>query len=171
MSEALKKAYASMNGDVVYAVRLLHSGLTGGARAFIDAPRDQVATLENGEQITFEATGMRLSLPPNARGGNQNISFALSNVSLEAYKEIKRVKDKDRDEARAGQKAERIWLELRAYLIGDWAAPKAYTRVLVKNTKVDLRTVTIQASYLEMANVEWPLRRFYIADYPGVKYA
>ena len=170
MSEALKQAYASLSDDPIYAIRLVHAGLTNKSRAFIGMHEDLETTLEDGSPVTYQSTGMELSLPEKSGMGKQDISFALSNVSLEAAREIDWVKSYNRQEVREGREPEKIYLELRIFVASDLSVPKALVRMIVQDTVVDLRKVSLRASFLELANTEWPKRRYYPEFFPGTKY-
>lgn len=172
VSELLKQAYASAADTPLYTLRLLHSGLTGGARAFVQGQFDITANLENGSPVTFEAAGMTLSLPQKGVDGRQDLNFELENVSRVAYQEIKRVIAANRSALDAGNAPERILLEYREYLQSDLTAPDGpLYKMVVLNTHVDIFKMTLQASFLPMADIAWPTRRYYAESYPGVKYA
>ena len=172
MSIALQQAYASATEQPVYTIRLVHSGLTGGARSFVQGKYDVVATLETAAVVTFQKTGMAINLPQKGVNGRQDISFQLSNVSREAWNEIKAVIAANRTEIIAGNEPEKIILEFRQFLESDLSAPSGPVyKMIVMNSRVDLMAVSITASFMPIADISWPKLRYYADTYPGVRYA
>jgi hypothetical protein len=172
MSTALQLAYASAAGQPVYTFRLIHSGLTNGSRAFVQGKYDLTATLENGETITFEKAGLDLNLPQKGVNGRQDISFQLSNVSRQAWAEIKAVIDYNRAQITAGQQPESIQLEFRSFLESNLATPSGPVyKMVVISSNIDIFKINITASFSPLADISWPKQRYYAENYPGVRYA
>lgn len=171
-SELLKQAYASGADTPIHTLRLIHSGLTGGVRAFVQGQFDVTATLEDASNETFEAAGLTLSLPKKGVDGRQDLNFQLENVSRQAWQEIKQVIATNRTAIAQGNPLERIQLEYRQFLQSNLAAPDGpVIKMVVLNTNVDIFTMTLQASFLPMADISFPIRRYYAESFPGVKYA
>jgi hypothetical protein len=172
MSVALQQAYASAEQTPVYTIRLLHTGLTAGARSFVQGKYDLTATLETAAVVTFQKTGMAINLPQKGVNGRQDISFQLSNVSREAWNEIKAVIASNRAQVIAGNEPEKIILEFRQFLESDLSAPSGPVyKMIVMNSSVDLMTLSITASFMPIADMSWPKFRYYAETYPGVRYA
>jgi hypothetical protein len=172
MSTALQQAYASAAELPVNTIRLVHSGLTGGVRSFVQGKYDLIATLETAAEVTFQKTGMAINLPQKGVNGRQDISFQLSNVSREAWNEIKAVISANRANTIAGSPVEQIMLEFRQFLESDLSAPSGPVyKMVVMNSSVDLMTVSITASFMPIADMSWPKLRYYAETYPGVRYA
>ena len=172
MSTALQQAYASAAETPVYTVRLLHTGLTGGARAFVQGKYDLSATLETSQVVTFQKTGMAISLPQKGVNGRQDISFLLSNVSREAWAEIKSVIETNRANVIAGNPVETIKLEFRQFLESDLSAPAGPVyKMIVMSSVVNFMQLNITASFMPLADISFPKLRYYSDKYPGVRYA
>tara|TARA_Y100000780_G_scaffold232566_1_gene266564 strand:- start:3429 stop:3953 length:525 start_codon:yes stop_codon:yes gene_type:complete len=171
-SELLKQAYASAADTPIHTLRILHSGLTGGSRAFVQGQYDVTATLEDASSETFEAAGLTLSLPKKGVDGRQDLNFELENVSRQAWQEIKQVIAANRALLASNTVPEKIRLEYRQFLQSDLSAPDGpVIKMVVLNTNVDIFKMTLQASFLPMADISWPIRRYYAETFPGVKHA
>src|SRR5690625_3932831 len=70
---------------------------------------NHTVTLETGEVVTFEASGLDVSLPERSDRGQQNLAFAIENVTGQAQDAIDRALD-------AGGQIEVIY---RLYLASD----------------------------------------------------
>jgi hypothetical protein len=172
MSAALQQAYASAAATPLNTISLLHTGLTGGNRAFVQGKYDLTATIETSASVTFERSGLGISLPNKGVNGRQDITFQLSNVSRDAWGEIKSIIAQNRSDILAGNPVEKITLEFRQFLESDLTAPSgAVYKMIVVSSSVNLMTLTVTASFMPIADVSWPRNRYYATDYPGVRYA
>lgn len=172
MSEALQNAYASSSETPVDTIRLVHAALTGGERCFVKGVKPITATLETSEVKIFQASGLALTLPKKGDNGSQDLDFELNNVSREAWKEIYSVVNYNRDRLRANLAKEHVQLEYRRFLPSDLTQPQGGVyRMVVTNTGTDPFRAQIRASFLPLADKAWPIRRYYPAIFPGVRYA
>ena len=172
MSVALQQAYASASETPLNTIRLIHSGLTGGVRAFVQGKYDLTATIETAASVTFNKAGLAINLPKKSVDGRQDISFQLSNVSREAWQELKAVIAQNRADLIAGNPIEKITLEFRQFLESNLSQPAGPVyKMVIMNSSVDLMTLSVTASFMPMADMSWPKLRYYADNYPGVRYA
>lgn len=172
MSSALQNAYASSSETPIDTIRLVHSGLTGGERCFVKGVKPLTATLETAVTKTFQAAGLALSLPQKGDNGAQDLDFELNNVSRAAWAEIRAVVDYNRTRLRSNLMPEFVKLEYRRFLPSDLTQPQGGVyRMVVINTGTDPVKAQLRASFLPLADKAWPLRRYYPALFPGVRYA
>lgn len=166
MSEALEQAYASATQTPVLTVRLVSPGLTDGAIAFAQSYRDLTATLEDGvTEVLFEASGAAIDWPKAGVEGAEDINIKLDNVSQRARREIKAAKDYYR------ATGESVRVELRQYLPSDLTAPVGgIYKALVTDTTVDRNVASIKGAFHLMIDMAYPKRRYYAANYLGLKY-
>lgn len=122
---------------------------------------DQTLTLETGETITFEATGMDVQLPKRDNSGNQSLQFTIENVTGVAQRLIE-------DSVEAG---ENIKIVYRSYLSSDLTAPAEAPIVLdVEGAQFNGGSVDVRCIFQSPINTAWPKQR-YTADFaPGLKY-
>lgn len=162
---ALNQAYASNKGTPLHTIEFLHSGITGGALRLVQAYSDISATLEDASTVTFTATALGISLPSRGTDGRQDLRIQIDNVSLIAYTEIKAAKTATRTTA------EKIICKYRPFLESDLSAPAGATVVLtVTETVISRNSVNITATYTPIPEISWPIRRYFPAQFPGVKY-
>lgn len=172
MSESLKRAYASAEDVPVNTIRLINPNFSGGEHLFVQGKQDFYATLETGESKVFKPMGLAIQLPKKGISGQQDLTFQMSNVSREAWQELKRVITSNKAAINAGQEPSVIALEYRAYLETDAAAPHGgVLEMTVNSTACDLQTATLKASFLPMADISFPRLRYYSSIFPGVRYA
>jgi hypothetical protein len=172
VSAALQMAYASVSETPLYTIRILHTGLSGGVLNLVQSKYDLTATLEDSTEVTFSKAGLDLSLLQKGVNGQQDLSVAMSNVSRQAWVELKNIIQLNRSNILAGVVVEKIRVELRAYLESDLTEPKGgVAKLVVNDSSVDLMSVKLRASYMQLADMTWPKNRYYADTFPGVKYA
>lgn len=160
-SAVLKRLYASGGDEVLlYLLELSCPAWTDTiriARGF-DNP---TVTTEDMRTVTFTGAGIELALPKKDASGNQNVRFAIDNVTGEAQKMIE-------DAISAGQ---RITLTLRTYISTDLAAPADFPFVAtVKSAQFDRSRVQVDAGFFDLINTAWPRLLYTTVFAPGLKY-
>lgn len=122
---------------------------------------DQVLTLENGDEVTFEASGIQIALPKRDTSGQQNLTFAIEGVSGIAQQRIDAALE-------AGGP---VTITYRTYLSSDPSAPAepALVMTLVAGT-FEGSTVQLQAAYYDLLSYAWPRERYSAEFSPGIKY-
>lgn len=122
---------------------------------------DQTVTLETGEQRTFVASALSVSLPPRNASGQQNLNFAVQNVTGEAQQFVDAALE-------AGVPIRVIF---RIYTLGDLSAPQEPPLKLVAKTpKFQSGTLQVTASYADIIGRAWPRRRYTATFAPGLRY-
>lgn len=164
MSE-LDKAWNSATASPLHTLEFLHSGLTGGALRLVQGYYDIEATLEDASTVTFTAAGFAISLPARSTDGRQDLQIQLDNVSKEVYDEVKAVKVATRTTE------EKIICKYRPFLEADLSAPAGSTYILtVTQSTINRRSATLTAKYTPVPDIQWPYRRYFTNNFPGLKY-
>lgn len=163
MSKALEIVYASAPADEVpiLTLEILHPAFAGGAIRTCNGFEDQACTLETGDTMTFEASGLDVSLPKRNATGRQELNFAIENVSGRAERAI-------RDALEAGGQIDVIY---RTFLASDLSAPaEPPLKMALVSPSFEGATTQVTASYMDMINYAWPRERYTISFAPGLKY-
>ncbi|HSH47600.1 MAG TPA: DUF1833 family protein, partial [Halomonas sp.] len=118
--------------------------------------------LEDGTtQATFIASGLDVSLPARDDSGQQNLAFAIENVTGQAQDAIDRALE-------AGGQIEVIY---RSYLASDLSEPtEPPLRMVLVGAEFQGSTVQVTASYMDIINQSWPRVRYNTTDHPGLAY-
>ena len=161
MSEVLQRIYASapVNDIPIHTLELKAAGLW--ELRICDGFDDQVAGIENGDMVTFKASGMGVSLPQRGVKGRQDLQFQIDNVSGEALALIDQAID-------AGVKIDVIY---RVYVSSDLSEP-AEPAVTMKAADVQAtsQSINVVASFNDLVNKAWPNKRYTPSIAPGLKY-
>lgn len=122
---------------------------------------DQVLTLETGQVVTFQASGLDATLPKKDNQGTQVLGVAIDNVRGEAQRRL--------DAAKAV--SAKVFMTYRLYLESDPSAPAERPMTLeVLSFSAQGPTVELQGGYFNMVGSAWPRFR-YTSDFaPGIKY-
>ena len=122
---------------------------------------NHTVTLETGEEVTFEASGLDVSLPARNASGQQNLVFAVENVTGIAQRGIEDAL------AEGGE----ISVIFRSFLASDLSTPaEPPLRMVLVGADFEGSTVQVTASYHDIINQAWPRER-YTADFaPGLRY-
>ena len=158
----LDTVYASAPDDVV-----LIPTIELNAPSFAEPIRnctgfeDQTVGLDGGGEATFLASGLDVALPAKDESGQQNLIFAIENVTGEAQQAIDA----------ALENGDVVELIYRLYLSTDLTQPaEPPRRMVVIDASFSQSAVQVTASYNDIINRAWPRRR-YTADFaPGLKY-
>lgn len=109
----------------------------------------------------FIASGLDVSLPKRDASGQQNLTFAIENVTGEAQRLV--------DDALDGGHTLRA--VYREYLASDLSAPAAEPlRMVVVGAKMQGSTLQVTASYQDIIGRAWPRERYNSTDHPGLRY-
>ena len=124
---------------------------------------DQAATLETGEVVTFKASALDVSLPARDATGQQNLQFAIENVTGQAQNAILAVIDSDDPEP--------VTVIYRMYLSSDLSEPaEPPLRMVLVAPEFKGATMQVVCSYLDIINMAWPRDRYTTDFAPGLKY-
>jgi hypothetical protein len=166
MSEALETAYASNEATPLVTVEFAHSAFDGGYIRLVQSFYDLTATTENSETVTFNKSGINLSLPEKTTDGRQDLRIEIDNVSNAVWTEIKKAVTANRTTQ------EKINCTFRNYLEADLSAPAGPVyKFVVSSTSINITTATIIASYTPIPDTYYPRYRYYPTVFSGVKYA
>lgn len=157
----LERVYASAPADQVLLPTLEIASDASPSIYTCGGFEDQTLTLETGEDVTFIASALSVALPPRNASGQQNLNFAVENVTGLAQQFV--------DEAlEAGVPIRVIF---RVYLLSDPSAPQEPPLNLVAKTpKFSGATLQVTASYADIIGRAWPRRRYSSTFAPGLKY-
>jgi|SRR5690606_10733042 len=160
-SPTLKRLYASSGSEVIiYLVELRCTAWPDSiriARGFDDV----TVTTEDGRTVTFTGAGIDVALPKKDASGNQNVRFAIDNVTGEAQALIEEAIDSK----------QKITLTLRTYVSTDLAAPADFPFVAtVKSATFDTGAVQVDAGFFDLINTSWPRDLYTTIFAPGLKY-
>lgn len=163
MSELLRQVYASNPVDKIRykTLELLHATFPGGAYRFVQGYSDLTATLENGQEVTFEGSG--IGIVPPRRGGDERptLGFRLDNVTLKVSTAI--------NAALEGGGV--ITVYFREFISSDLSAPANNpTPLFATVAKSNRFSVTVSAGFRDVVNKSWPRRRYTTQLAPGLKY-
>lgn len=162
MSAALERVYASAPADgfAIHTIEVINSAFATPYR-FAQAYTDIVATLETAEEVTFQASGIGLSLPQRGVRGREDFTFQLDNVSGDAIAAV-------RDAMESGEVTE---VKYRAYISSDLSGPElGPLRFVATAVRANIRSVQIVATFRDFVNKAWPRRRYTLDLTPGLKY-
>lgn len=122
---------------------------------------NQVVRTENGDLVTFEASGMDVALPKRSTEGSQELIFAIDNVRGKAQPLVDL----------ATSTGATVTATVRLYLESDKSAPaERPLRYKVLAARFDGPTTQVTCGYADIVNTAWP-RELYTANFaPGLKY-
>lgn len=110
---------------------------------------------------TYTASGLDVSLPERNASGQQNLTFAIENVTGIAQDFIDR----------ALTKGVRIDVIYREYLASDLTQPASPPlRMVAVGAKMEGASLQVTASYQDPIGQAWPRERYNAADHPGLRY-
>lgn len=160
-SPVLRRLYASGGTEVlIYLVRLSCPAWSDTIR-IAKGYDNPTVTMENGQVATFTGAGIDLALSKKDASGNQNLRFAIDNVTGEAQKLIEE----------ALEAKQKITLTQLTYISTDLAAPAENPFVAtVKSAQFDTGKVQIDAGFFDLINTSWPRDLYTATKYPGLKY-
>lgn len=116
---------------------------------------------ENGRVLTFEASGIDVTLPKRSNDGGQSLGLAIDNVRGKAQQLIDLAK----------HWGARITIIYRTYLESDPTAPAEQPlRLTALSATMEGPTVQILAGYFDLVNAAWPRDRYTAVNFPGIKY-
>lgn len=160
MSKLLEIVYASGGDDVIIpTLEIKHSAFSPIRTCA--GYEDQTVTLETGETVTFTASGLDVSLPDRNASGQQNLNFAIENVTGVAQRAI------DDALTQGGQ----IEVVYRTFLLSDLSTPaEPPLRMVLVSAEFEGATVQVTASYQDLIGYAWPRDRYTVQFAPGLKY-
>ncbi|HCF7269641.1 TPA: DUF1833 family protein [Pseudomonas aeruginosa] len=161
MATALERFYASDGPDLPIATIEITRPSRPDPILICQGFKDLTCMTEDGRLLTFVAGAIDVSIPKRDNSGNQNVGFAIDNVTGFAQQYI----------AEAIDAGEPVTLVLRIYLESDLTAPaeRPY-RMRVKGAEFESLTVQVEAGYYDLINTA-ALRHIYnVSEFPGLKY-
>jgi len=166
MSKTLQQLYASAGGLIHHTLELKNPSFVvenhpAGRILFCQGFDDISANLEDGEAVTFRASGFGVSLPKRTMKGKQDLQFQLDNVTGEALLAIRAAEA-------SGEKIEVIY---RVYSESDLTSPgEAPYKMVATSAKVNKNSVQIVAGFSDFVNRAWPRERYTPDFAPGLKH-
>lgn len=119
------------------------------------------STEESGEEVTFYAAGIDISLPDMDTSGQQVLNFAIGNVTGIAQASI------DAAITAGGE----VTVTYRPYLLSDLSGPADVPMVMTMvGGSITGSVVQIQAAYFDLLNTAWPRDRYNLIFSPGLAY-
>lgn len=159
----LSTLYASAPAAEVLipTLEISHPSFPGGAIRTCAGFEDHTVTLEDGSVVTFTASGLDVSLPARNGSGQQNLAFAIENVTGIAQDAIDRAME-------AGGQIEVIY---RSYVASDLSEPaEPPLRMVLVGAEFRGANVQVTASYMDIINQAWPKDRYTATFAPGLKH-
>jgi len=124
---------------------------------------DQSVTLETGEEATFQASMLDVSLPARDATGQQNLQFAIENVTGIAQNAIRSVIDSDDPDP--------VTVIYRMYLSSDLSEPaEPPLRMVLVAPDFQGASTQVVCSYLDIINTATNRDRYTTDFAPGLKY-
>ena len=155
----LNRLYASSGPEVI----LETLQITAGDQVYYLCKGwdDITATDENGQVLTFSASGIDIALPAKNADGTQDLQFAVGNIDGVVSSAIRA----------ALESQSKATLTYRSYISTDLSAPseKPFT-LAIKSGSWTATEVQISAGYMNILDKAWPRRRYTLADYPGLRH-
>lgn len=162
MSQLLEIVYASAPSDevIIPTLEIKHQAFDAPIRTCAGF-ENQTVTLETGETVTFQASGLDVSLPARNASGQQNLNFAIENVTGIAQNAI------DAAMAEGGD----IQVIYRTYLSSDLSTPaEPPLKMVLVGAEFEGSSVQVTASYQDIINTAWPRERYTVQFAPGLRY-
>lgn len=158
---AISILYASApdNEVAISTLEILHPAIE--PIRICDGFENHTVTLETGEVVTFIASGLDVSLPKRDATGQQNLTFAIENVTGIAQNEIRKAME-------AGGLVSVIY---RMYRNVDLSEPaERPVSMVLTNPSFSGTTTQVTCSYFDLINFAWPRRRYTAEFAPGLRY-
>ncbi len=157
----LQRVYASAPADQILLPTLEIASSASPSIYTCGGFENHNLTLETGEEVEFIASALTVALPPRNASGQQNLNFAVENVTGQAQRFV--------DEAlEAGVSIQVIF---RIYLVSDPSSPQEPPlKMVAKTPKFSGPTLQVTASYADIIGRAWPRRRYTAEFAPGLKY-
>lgn len=158
----LSTVYASAPSNLIYTptLELISADPAQESIYLVNGYYDQVATLETGETVTFQACGMTPSLPKQDASGRQSLKFAIDNVFGYARLMIEKALE-------AGGES---FVVFRAYVAPDFSAPQDVYRLTLAGAELSEGVFTAEAAYQDLLNQLWQRQRYDSQFAPGLKH-
>lgn len=155
----LNRLYASSGPEVILETLEINAG--GQVYYLCKGWDDITATDENGQVLTFSASGIDIALPAKNADGTQDLQFAVGNIDGVVSMAIRA----------ALESQTKATLTYRSYISTDLSAPseKPFT-LAIKSGEWTATEVQIVAGYMSIFNKAWPRRRYTLADFPGLRH-
>lgn len=162
MSSILNEIYASANKDrvLIPTIEVRERGssdvvLTCGGYS------DTTAALEDGTEVEFKASMLSVSLPPKNNSGEQQLRFAIENVTGISWTATKS----------ALENGSPIDVVYRVYAWPDLSAPAA-PPIRMKLARANFKgpTTQITARLRSALSYAWPRRRYNAQEMRGLKH-
>ena len=155
----INRLYASSGPEVIIGTLEV---VIGENRHFLCQGFEDVnAYTETGEQVTFTACGIELSLPARNADGTQDLQFVISNINGVVSNEIRVALD-------SGDAGKIIF---RQYIDTDLSAPaEPPISMPVKGGSWGALSVSITAGFKNILDYSWPRHRFTAPEYPGLRH-
>ncbi|GHC19531.1 DUF1833 family protein [Aidingimonas halophila] len=159
----LSTLYASAPVDEVLipTLEISHPSFPDGPILTCTGFEDHTVTLETGEEVTFQGSGLDISLPSRDPSGQQNLQFAIENVTGIAQDAIDRALE-------AGGQIDVIYRSYIADQLSEPAEPPL--KMVLVEPQFEGSTVQVTASFQDIINTAWPRDRYTATFAPGLRY-
>lgn len=155
----LNRLYASSGSEVI--IETLQINIGSVIYYFCKGYDDITAVTENGDTITFIATGIDIALPARNSDGTQDLQFAISNIDGEVSTAIRN----------ALGNLDSASLTYRQYVSTDLSAPATVPYTLaIKSGSWTALQAQITAGYMNVLDTAWPRFRYTLNEFPGLRY-
>lgn len=161
MSQLLERVYASAPSDevIIPTLEIRHPAIA--TIRTCAGFEDQTVTLEDGSNVTFLASGLDVSLPARNASGQQNLNFAIENVTGQAQRAIEEAMQSGGD----------IRVIYRTYLQSDLSSPaETPLNMILIGAEFQGASVQVTASYSDIISTAWPRERYSTDFAPGLRY-
>ncbi|EOZ0913461.1 DUF1833 family protein [Klebsiella pneumoniae] len=155
----LEQLYASGGSEVIHDTLQITAG---DQNYWLTRGWDNItASLEDGQQVTFEGCAIDIALPARNADGTQDLKFSISNIDGVVSDTIDRILDEMKSAT----------LTFRRYISSDLSAPAASPYTLdVKSGSWTATAVQVTAGYMNILKTAWPRNRYNLAEHPGLRY-
>lgn len=127
----------------------------------VAAFEDLTVTLETLETVTFQAGPFDFVRPKKDTSGQQNLTFAIANVTGEAQRVVEA----------AIEAGSEVPINYREYLSSDLTAPAAQPiKMTMRGGQFEGIMVQVEAGYFDLLNHAWPRSRYTASFAPGLRY-
>jgi hypothetical protein len=156
----LEVAYASPGSEVLIPTIEISSAASE-TQLICAGFENQTCGTEDGRVVTFEATGLDISLPNKDNTGSQSVTFAIDGVLGIAQNLI----------IQAMEAEAVIRLTLRLYLSTDLSQPAQRPYYLVvRGGSIEGETVTVQGGYFSLIDINFNRDTYNANTAPCIKY-
>lgn len=155
----LNRLYASSGSEVI--IDTLQIGIGDKTLYLCDGYDDIAAKTELGNDVTFTASAISVSLPARNSDGTQDLQFAAGNINGEASTAVREALDNLQGAS----------ITYRRYTDNDFSAPAERPFTLkLKGGNWTAVQANFTAGYMNILDTAWPRYRYTLPLFPGLRY-